>query len=74
MRAYSADLRALFCRYLDEGMSSRAAGRVVGSVIGRYMQRHRHQEFIRFGPAHPRGTTWKGAGGWATRLVAHIAG
>jgi transposase len=30
MRPYSADLRALFCRYLDEGLSSRAAGRVVG--------------------------------------------
>ena len=30
MRPYSVDLRALFCRYLDEGMSSRAAGRVVG--------------------------------------------
>jgi hypothetical protein len=30
MRPYSADLRALFCRYLDEGMSARAAGRVVG--------------------------------------------
>jgi transposase len=30
MRPYSADLRALFCRYVDEGMSSRAAGRVVG--------------------------------------------
>jgi transposase len=30
MRPYSADLRALFCRYVDAGMSSRAAGRVVG--------------------------------------------
>ena len=30
MRPYSADLRALFCRYRDERMSSRAAGRVVG--------------------------------------------
>jgi len=30
MRPYSDDLRVLFCRYLDEGLSSRAAGRVVG--------------------------------------------
>jgi len=44
MRAYSGDLRALFCRYLDEGMSSRAAGRVVGvsaSTAVKWAQRRR---------------------------------
>lgn len=44
MRPYSADLRALFCRYLDEGMSSRAAGRVVGvsaSTAVKWAQRRR---------------------------------
>ena len=44
MRAYSADLRALFCRYLDEGMSSRAAGRIVGvsaSTAVKWAQRRR---------------------------------
>ena len=44
MRPYSADLRALFCRYVDEGMSSRAAGRVVGvsaSTAVKWEQRRR---------------------------------
>jgi transposase len=44
MRAYSADLRALFCRYVDEGMSSRAAGRIVGvsaSTAVKWSQRRR---------------------------------
>lgn len=44
MRPYSSDLRALFCRYLDDGMSSRAAGRVVGvsaSTAVRWAQRRR---------------------------------
>jgi transposase len=44
MRPYSADLRGLFCRYLDEGMSSRAAGRVVGvsaSTAVKWAQRRR---------------------------------
>lgn len=44
MRPYSADLRALFCRYLDEGMSARAAGHVVGvsaSTAVKWAQRRR---------------------------------
>jgi hypothetical protein len=44
MKPYSMDLRALFCRYLDEGMSSRAAGRVVGvsaSTAVKWAQRRR---------------------------------
>lgn len=44
MRPYSADLRALFCRYLDGGMSARAAGRVVGvsdSTAVKWSQRWR---------------------------------
>jgi len=44
MRPYSADLRALFCRYLDEGLSARAAGQVVGvsaSTAVKWAQRRR---------------------------------
>lgn len=44
MRPYSADLRSLFCRYLDEGLSARAAGRVVGvseATAVRWAQRRR---------------------------------
>jgi len=44
MRAYSEDLRALFCRYVDDGLSSRAAGRVVGvsaSTAIKWSQRRR---------------------------------
>lgn len=44
MRPYSSDLRGLFCRYLDDGMSSRAAGRVVGvsaSTAVKWAQRRR---------------------------------
>lgn len=44
MRAYSGDLRGLFCRYLEVGMSSRAAGRVVGvsaSTAIRWAERRR---------------------------------
>ena len=44
MRPYSADLRDLFCRYLDEGLSARAAGRVVGvseATAVRWAQRRR---------------------------------
>jgi transposase len=44
MRPYSVDLRALFCRYLDEGMSARAAGQVVGvsaSTAVKWAQRRR---------------------------------
>lgn len=44
MRPYSGDLRALFCRYLDEGMSARSAGQVVGvsaSTAVKWAQRRR---------------------------------
>jgi transposase len=44
MRSYSADLRGLFCRYLNEGMSSLAAGRVVGvsaNTVAKWAQRRR---------------------------------
>ena len=44
MRPYSGDLRALFCRYVDEGLSLRAAGRVVGvsaSTAVKWAQRRR---------------------------------
>jgi transposase len=44
MRPYSADLRDLFCRYIDEGLSARAAGRVVGvseATAVRWAQRRR---------------------------------
>lgn len=44
MRPYSADLRGLFCRYLDQGMSARGAGRVVGvseATAVRWAQRRR---------------------------------
>lgn len=44
MRPYSSDLRGLFCRYLDEGLSARAAGRVVGvseATAVRWAQRRR---------------------------------
>ena len=44
MRPYSGDLQALFCRYVDEGLSLRAAGRVVGvsaSTAVKWAQRRR---------------------------------
>ncbi len=44
MRPYSAELRALFSRILDQGMSARAAGRVVGvsaSAAVKWSQRRR---------------------------------
>jgi transposase len=46
MRSYSADLRVLFVRYLDGGMSARGAGVIVGvsaSTSVRWAQRWREE-------------------------------